>query len=1150
MRDKSHPALHRHSPLFQLISPFAFWRIMIWILAFLSFFPILFVAPTAAQLRMVSVSPEFDDLHTSAVHEIRVTFDRALNENTLPPGAIQVWGNFHGQYDGTISYASSTSTLIFTPMQSFVDGEEITVMVKSSIRGGDGSTLAQSLTWRFLVRTNYGTAVFTPVVIDLENLTPAGGLSQEPTHLIAADFDNDDFIDLAVVHHGSNRITVLRNTVLATLGATLFTPSAILSTGNTPTRAAAADFNGDRFLDLAAVNFNDNTLQIFSGNGAGQFSAPQTYTTGEHPIHLLAQDFNGDGAIDVAVVTLGIDRVGIFLNDGNGAFTETQRLPVGAAPIAATAWDYNQDGDLDLAVANNGAKSLSLLRNDARGNFTVAETLTLPLPPVDLLSGDVIGARGNQVGDGRRELIVLCSELHFLGKSSIPENPANLQNASLLAIVNWNATRLNLTETVPLAGYAQAFTLCNVDTLDTQRGAAALRPDRDLDLFYTRFWDGVVSWLRNPDNQSFHNAAAANLDSVQSAKAIAYFDVDRDGDNDLVVSNFLQNQLVVYLNQGQRIPPCTPLDSLGTSVAVLDFGEVWVRRTGARRLLVNNSSSLDFSYTTALTDSVHFGVSPRQGVLPAGQVFPLRATFTPEDTLFYRANLLISTNDYLANSAACPVILQGRGVRATIVADSLLDFGCAPPGRTIIRSLRIQNTGNISLVLYSATTSTANFALRQNVISRQIPPHALIDVPIAFTPNRLGIFLDSLKISSNDLDTPIATVYLRGCGSRNAPTITSSDTLYATEDVLAIYVATATDPDGTTPAFRFENLPHWLQAFSDTVRGTPREGDLDTSFIVIASDGFLEDTLQVIVIVTPVNDPPFFDPIADRTVFERDLLVIDVLAHDPEDSVIALFAQNLPAGANFVDLGGGRGRFSWWPDFGTAGDYLVTFIVSEQIAIAPLTGTATVKITVLARQPDLYVVSLSAPQNGIRLNQIVTARAVFADSAAPASRPFRAALFLDNQLVADTVITSMEPGATVIFVRPVQFNSLGRHVLQAVIDADNVISEPNETNNALRLEIEVELGDLLVAPNPFTPNADGFNDAVIFDLRNLSLQSPQLKIFDLKGNLLTTFSEPQAMEFRWDGNDRNGRPQAPGLYLYLLLEGDKKMASGYVVLAR
>jgi hypothetical protein len=175
-------------------------------------------------------------------------------------------------------------------------------------------------------------------------------------------------------------------------------------------------------------------------------------------------------------------------------------------------------------------------------------------------------------------------------------------------------------------------------------------------------------------------------------------------------------------------------------------------------------------------------------------------------------------------------------------------------------------------------------------------------------------------------------------------------------------VATATDPDNTPLTFRFENLPHWLRASGNIASGTPREGDRDSSFTVIASDGFFSDSLRVIVIVTPVNDTPAFDLIAEQTVYERDLLQFEVIARDPENSPLTLAAQNLPTGAAFVVRGNGSGQFSWRPELGTAGEYSVTFTAAEQTGTPPLTSSMTVKIIVLQRLPDLYIATLSAGQ--------------------------------------------------------------------------------------------------------------------------------------------------------------------------------------------
>lgn len=1119
-------------------------------------FPIISAAPLWAQLQIVSRTPRLDDIQASAFTDIRIGFNLPLNPGS-PATAVQVWGSFHGRYAGTISYANANQTLIFTPLQSFIDGEEITVVVTTAISGTGNAILAQPYIWRFLVRTNLGAGSFAKIPYNLESASPAGGVNQEPTHLVPGDFDNDDFIDLAVVHHGSNRITVLRNTTRETAGQTLFTPVTTLNTGNTPINAVAADFNKDDHLDLAVVNFNGNSFQIFTGNGNGQFAAPQTINTGSRPIHLLAQDFNGDGAVDLAVTLFGADRVDIFLNNNNSTTifptTASQQLPVGFGPVAAAAWDYDQNGLLDIIVANNGSKSLSLLFNTGRNpdRFTPGSSQPLALPPVDVVSGDIAGTTSNQAGDGQREIVVLCSDLHLLGKQS-GAGQAQLVT-SQLAIVNFSQSRLNLVETVTLPGYAQALTLCNVDTLDLQRGAASLRPDRDLDIFYTRFRDDRVSSLRNPDNQPFRDLIPSELDTVTSAKAITHFDIDRDGDNDLVVSNYLGNQLVIYLNRSTRVPPCSPVDSLGASVSIVDFGEVCVSRPSTRRLFVVNTGALPYSFTTVLADSINFNISPRRGTVPSNRVFPLTVTFTPGDTLRYLSNLLIATNDGL-NTTSCSVILRGRGVRASLVVDRLLDFGCVPPGQTLRRQLRLQNTGNIPLVLSSAANSLPLIFVVPNLLNQQIPPRSFIDLPIDFKPTTLNEFLDSLKIiSSNNCDQPVTTVLLRGCGSTKGPTITSSDTLYATEDLLATYIATATDPDGTAPTFRFENLPSWLrQTAPNTVQGTAREGFPDTTFTVIASDGVLEARLPVIVIVVPANDAPVFEPIADKTVLEGNLLTFDVVANDPENNAFTLTAQNLPAGATFPPSNTGRGQFSWRPGLGTASGspYAVTFFAREQNTVPPLFDSLRVRITVLTRLPDLYVNKFEIVPTPVRLNQRFTMTATFADSSAPATLPFIARLLVDEQTLADTLVTSLAPGSEFTFVRPVQFSTLGRHSVQSVIDVNNNVAESNENNNTQRLDFDVLPGQLNVAPNPFTPNNDGFNDTVTFGFGNVGVQAPQLKIFDLHGNLLKTISSSSTGELQWDGNDNSGRAQPPGPYLYLLLDAGRKVASGYVVLAR
>ena len=107
----------------------------------------------------------------------------------------------------------------------------------------------------------------------------------------------------------------------------------------------------------------------------------------------------------------------------------------------------------------------------------------------------------------------------------------------------------------------------------------------------------------------------------------------------------------------------------------------------------------------------------------------------------------------------------------------------------------------------------------------------------------------------------------------DAPVITSADSVSATEDIHFKYIATASDIEDSFINFTFENLPCWLSADADSVYGTPYEGIKDTSFVVIASDGELNDTMTVFLEVIPVNDPPLAYSYSDTLDEDQSLII-------------------------------------------------------------------------------------------------------------------------------------------------------------------------------------------------------------------------------------------------------------------------------------
>lgn len=107
----------------------------------------------------------------------------------------------------------------------------------------------------------------------------------------------------------------------------------------------------------------------------------------------------------------------------------------------------------------------------------------------------------------------------------------------------------------------------------------------------------------------------------------------------------------------------------------------------------------------------------------------------------------------------------------------------------------------------------------------------------------MAVLLLGLSCSDKGTEPPV----------NRAPRITSASTVEVVIDSLFTYTATATDPDSDELDIGFENYPDWLTVAGAVISGTPDVQIADGAFMVIASDGFLSDTLSVLmeVVIAP-----------------------------------------------------------------------------------------------------------------------------------------------------------------------------------------------------------------------------------------------------------------------------------------------------------
>ncbi len=87
-------------------------------------------------------------------------------------------------------------------------------------------------------------------------------------------------------------------------------------------------------------------------------------------------------------------------------------------------------------------------------------------------------------------------------------------------------------------------------------------------------------------------------------------------------------------------------------------------------------------------------------------------------------------------------------------------------------------------------------------------------------------------------------------------------------------------------------------------------------------------------------------------------------------------------------------------------------------------------------------------------------------------------------------------------------------------------------------------------PNPFSPNNDGFYDEFKIELPRTG--NVEIKFFRLEGQYIATLREPHygGRQYNWDGKDDYGRPQPPGIYLWVIRIDGKLYKHGSVTIAR
>lgn len=246
----------------------------------------------------------------------------------------------------------------------------------------------RTLLFLLMLPSNEGRA--QGICIDFLDNGWSGGA--QPRGVVAAHLNGDTLLDVALSNYETDNVSICFGN-----GDATFQPALNLSVSNAPTDIVAADFDDDGLIDLATSNTGVG-VSVLLNTGGGTFASAVTYAISSAEIWtLMARDLDGDQVLDLIVPHgSAVATITVLHGNGDGTFFTGNSANTGVVPISLDMEDLNGDGHLDVVFTHIPGWSeiipfISVLWGTGPGAFGSVTEFTHPYTTLDAIIYDIDG---------------------------------------------------------------------------------------------------------------------------------------------------------------------------------------------------------------------------------------------------------------------------------------------------------------------------------------------------------------------------------------------------------------------------------------------------------------------------------------------------------------------------------------------------------------------------------------------------------------------------------------------------------------------------------------------------------------------------------------------------------------------------------------